>query len=187
MSATIVRLILSTVLMIATPALYMTFLFFLMYSTRHRIDELTMFLIADLVCGAFLVVAWILIWRSEVRWTPRRTRLTGVSLFAAMVPAVAMGTLLELSIPPSDGEAGVIFGAMTWALTWIPLTAFCWRETKAERADRLRMMGINAIACPNCGYNLTGLREASCPECGSRFTLDQIVASLSERDKEVKS
>ena len=187
MSATIVRLILSTVLMIAMPALYMTIALFFKFSIGLRIDDMTMFLIANFLCGAFLVVAWLLIWRSEVRWTPRRINLTVMSLFAALVPAAVMGSILEASIPLSDGEAGVIFAAMIWALTWIPMTVFCWRETKAERADRLRMMGINAIACPTCGYNLTGLREASCPECGSRFTLDQIVASLSDRDKEVKS
>ncbi len=63
---------------------------------------------------------------------------------------------------------------------------FCWRETRAERANRLRLMGVNAIACPSCGYNLTGLSEARCPEYGSRFTLDQLVASLARRDTEMK-
>jgi predicted Zn-ribbon and HTH transcriptional regulator len=67
------------------------------------------------------------------------------------------------------------------------MTVFCWRESKLERADRLRLSGIDAIACLNCGYNLTGLNEARCPECGSRFTLDQIVASLSRRDSEMKT
>jgi len=47
-------------------------------------------------------------------------------------------------------------------------------------------MGVNAIACPSCGYNLTGLSEARCPEYGSRFTLDQLVASLARRDTEMK-
>ena len=187
MSATIARLILSTVVMIATPALYCTLLFLIMSSMRPRFSELDVFIIADGVFGVFLVFAWLLIWRSEVRWTRMRVRLTVLSVFAALLPAAAVGITIELTIPYSDGEAGVVFGAITWALTWIPLTVFCWRETKVERANRLRMMGINAIVCPTCGYNLTGLREASCPECGSRFTLDQIVASLAKHDVEVKS
>ena len=41
-------------------------------------------------------------------------------------------------------------------------------------------LGIDAIACPTCGYNLTGLREARCPECGSQFTLDQLYAAATK-------
>ena len=75
-------------------------------------------------------------------------------------------------------EVGIVIGGMAWAATWLASTALIWRETAAERRQRLARLGVEAIACPTCGYNLTGLREARCPECGSQFTLDQLYAAV---------
>ena len=74
-------------------------------------------------------------------------------------------------------EIAIVVGGMAWAATWLGSTALIWRETSAERRDRLARLGIGAIGCPTCGYNLTGLREARCPECGSQYTLDQLYAA----------
>jgi predicted Zn-ribbon and HTH transcriptional regulator len=43
------------------------------------------------------------------------------------------------------------------------------------------------MACPNCGYNLTGLREARCPECGSQFTLDELFARVTEDKRQLEA
>ena len=94
------------------------------------------------------------------------------------------GGLYVRSVSRVD-EVAIILGGMIWALTWIAATALIWREIKAERLARLRQIG--AIACPTCGYNLTGLREAKCPECGSQFTLDQLYASLGGRPADLSS
>lgn len=61
-------------------------------------------------------------------------------------------------------------------LLWMIASIFLWRETAAERGKRVSG-AHNAITCPTCGYNLTGLNEARCPECGSKFTLDELLAS----------
>jgi rubrerythrin len=74
---------------------------------------------------------------------------------------------------------------MTWATIWLIGTAIIWRETAKERGERLRHMGIHTLTCPNCGYNLTGLREAKCPECGAAYTLDQLYASIAESHAEL--
>ena len=57
---------------------------------------------------------------------------------------------------------------------WLVLTLLIWRETPAERAERLQASAGKALFCPKCNYNMTGLYEARCPECGERFTLDQL-------------
>lgn len=33
------------------------------------------------------------------------------------------------------------------------------------------------VPCPNCGYNLRGLKEARCPECGCEYTIEQLVTA----------
>ena len=72
-----------------------------------------------------------------------------------------------------------------WALIWLATTAIIWRETKAERIARLKMLGINVVVCPNCGYNLTGMTTTTCPECGSKYTLDQLYATLAKTDEQM--
>jgi predicted amidophosphoribosyltransferase len=78
-----------------------------------------------------------------------------------------------------------MFGVTSWALLWLATTAIIWRETKDERIARLKMLGINAVACPNCGYNLTGMTTTTCPECGSQYTLDQLYATLARTDEQI--
>ncbi len=79
----------------------------------------------------------------------------------------------------------ITLGTLGWIASWLIGTAFIWRETAKERGERLRQLGIHAIACPDCGYNLTGLREAKCPECGAAYTLDQLYATLTEQRAEL--
>jgi DNA-directed RNA polymerase subunit RPC12/RpoP len=70
-----------------------------------------------------------------------------------------------------------MFGTILAPLLWLIATVFIWRETPAERGRRVRSAGNAGIACPTCGYNLTGLSESRCPECGNRFTLDELLAA----------
>ena len=65
----------------------------------------------------------------------------------------------------------------------VTATVLIWREKPHERIERLALTGREAVCCPVCGYNLTGLTEARCPECGARFTLDQLIATQPQRDR----
>ncbi|MAE67839.1 MAG: hypothetical protein CMJ18_26595 [Phycisphaeraceae bacterium] len=133
----------------------------------------------DVVCGAILVVTWFLVWRAEVSWTAGRIVMTSLSLIVAAIPAAAIVVAMQMLQPYSD-EIAAVCGAMIWAPCWMGATALVWRETRPERAERLKMQGIGALACPTCGYSMMGLKEPRCPECGSRYTLDQLYTSQGE-------
>ena len=174
MTATVARLILAPAVILATLTAYIPVQIIIEKLVRY--DDLSL-LLADLACGAFLATAWLLVWRGEVRWTGRRIVLTVASVFVAAIPGgVVFGVIAAVERRPND--LGIMLVGAAWAVTWPALTALIWRETADERRQRLARLGIDAIACPTCGYNLTGLREARCPECGSQFTLDQLYAAV---------
>ncbi len=41
-----------------------------------------------------------------------------------------------------------------------------------------RAAGRQEPRCPECGYDLTGLRRCLCPECGHQPTLEQIARTV---------
>jgi hypothetical protein len=87
----------------------------------------------------------------------------------------------------NGGLAGMMLGSLAGTVFWIIATIVVWRETPAERAARISRAGADALVCPTCGYNLTGLREARCPECGAQFTLNELLAAQPGRaDAEVE-
>ena len=71
----------------------------------------------------------------------------------------------------------VFVGTAFAPLIWQVGTIVIWRETDAERGERLSKQGAGALACPTCGYNMSGLKGTRCPECGSEFTLDALLAA----------
>jgi ssDNA-binding Zn-finger/Zn-ribbon topoisomerase 1 len=75
---------------------------------------------------------------------------------------------------------------MVWLPMWMASTALVWRETRVERRRRIARRGAGHVTCPECDYDLTGLREARCPECGTRYTLDQLFASAAERAEPIQ-
>ena len=83
-------------------------------------------------------------------------------------------------------EAGFLLGAGLAISAWLAVCVLIWRETAAERAERVRQAAGDALFCPKCGYNMTGLYEARCPECGSRFTVDQLYASQKKETLEAE-
>jgi hypothetical protein len=180
MSATITRLILSFIALVAAPAVY-TVLFIISESGRFSWSDEAALMMCNVLVGLGLTAGWCLIWRGEVRWTPARAGLTlGFSLMA-LVAAVVVGiAVISLLSPWAGNELGIVFGGITWGLLWPVAAALAWRETPAERTARLQRLGVRAVACPKCGYNLTGLRTSECPECGTVYTLDQLFAALAE-------
>ena len=173
MPATVTRLILSMASVLLAAALYTPM--YLIVEDQLFSNDTTALWLTNLVCGGIFVLTWILIWRSEVSWTPLRRSLTAACMLMAAVPAVFV-VVAFLVFEPGADEVAAIFGFMIWAPCWMGCTAIVWRETRAEREKRMTMQRLGALVCPTCGYNLMGLREARCPECGSHFTLDQLYA-----------
>jgi hypothetical protein len=140
-------------------------------------DNVATFLIVGAVTWAFIIIYWILLWRRSVRWTPQRIILTTAAAVAAIFPAGVIGATLARM---TEDSFGVFVSTMIVILLWLTATIFIWRETRAERMERLRKRGADLVLCPNCGYNLTGLKTTQCPECGETFTLDHLLAAQQE-------
>jgi hypothetical protein len=142
------------------------------YDYYQRVDRLS-FALSGLIAWAFLATWWFLLWRKSVRWNGRRIGVTAASVLVA----AAAGFFIASILNKSERGFGDFVGSATAPLLWIVATIFVWRETANERATRVDNTGRDAIICPTCGYNLTGLKDARCPECGTQFTLDQLLAS----------
>jgi DNA-directed RNA polymerase subunit RPC12/RpoP len=131
----------------------------------------------------FVGVYWILLWRSLITWTPRRRLATGLSALAAILVAAVTCVLMFHVFGVPDMAVSVLVGGGVGPPLWVLATVLIWRETAEERLQRLGATSTDAVFCPICSYNMTGLREARCPECGSRFSLDELVKSQPHRDR----
>ncbi len=128
------------------------------------------------VTWLFIAIYWILLWMRSVQWTPSRRLLTALSVLLCGVTGVVAATGLN----QIERGFGTFVGTALAPLLWLASTTFIFRESTAERTERVAG-AKNALVCPNCGYNLTGLTTPRCPECGKQFTLDELVASQPER------
>lgn len=179
MSHLIARILMAIFLMPLSALVYMV-LFVIIENSRRGIysgDYRTQLMIGFVLSGAatwlFLGGAWFLLWRKSVKWTGARVGWT-VGLIAG---AALAGVMIALLINGVERTFGDFVGSVTAPLLWLVGTLFVWRESKGERAARLSAAGKEALVCPTCGYNLTGLSELRCPECGSRFTIEQLIAA----------
>jgi hypothetical protein len=144
--------------------------------TPHRTELVLVY--SGLVMWAFVVGYWLLLWKKSVRWDD--SRMWGTPALA--VAAIIGGALTALSVRWIDEELSVFIGMVTAPLLWLLGTILLWRESAAERAERLADSGRNALVCPTCGYNLTGLTSTRCPECGTQLTLESLVAAQPARE-----
>ena len=152
---------------------YMILMTILMEFVFRSRDEEIAFFISNFITAGFVVLYWSILWKKSVQWTNRRI---GLSLAAGAASIIAGGTL-GLFISFVEDSFGVFVGGISAILLWLMTTCLIWRETREERASRLRGTSSQAIACPNCGYNMTGLRATMCPECGTTFTIDELLAA----------
>lgn len=174
MSRTIARLLLSMLLMPLMAVVYIAGIILASELGSYQDWEECLF-----GAGATAIVAstyWLIIWWSAVRWTIARIRHTFIAAIVFMVAGGLIAALLNLFIPYEDWFKAFI-GSSVAIIGWLIATVFLWRETPAERAHRLAHMGTGNVACPACGYNLTGLRSTTCPECGVAYTLQELVAA----------
>jgi len=130
----------------------------------------------------FIGVYWILLWREIVRWTRERKRKTLLAALLAILCGVALEFALSIGLVAGPRFAGSMAGGGVVPILWVLATVLIWRESPKERAERLARGGVDAVSCPVCGYNMTGLKEARCPECGAQFTLDQLLAAQPQRE-----
>jgi len=147
-------------------------------SMRRRIhDDLTVFIVADCITWLFVATYWCLLWRTGVQWNSTRIAQTWLAVLGALAVGSFIGVLATAVIGiHGNGSIGLFIGGISAIVLWVAATVFVWRETPAERAQRISRSSKSAVTCPTCGYNLTGLSESRCPECGSKFTLDELIA-----------
>jgi hypothetical protein len=132
----------------------------------------------SIVVAFFVALYWLALWRQSVRWTPYRVMVTMVSGPGCVAAGGGgVGAIIIAALPYNDEELGIFLGGIAAISLWLAVTVLLWRETPAERAERVRQAAGVVLFCPRCGYNMTGLYEGRCPECGTKYTLDQLYAA----------
>ncbi len=141
-------------------------------------DAIAVWVVVYVFVGAYRI----LLWRSLITWTLRRRLATGLAALAAILVAAVTAVLMvhDFGVPAA---ASILVGGGVGPPLWVLATVLIWRETAEERLQRLAATSTDAVFCPICSYNMTGLREARCPECGTRFSLDELVRSQPHRDR----
>jgi uncharacterized paraquat-inducible protein A len=157
-----------------------------MRGSGYRDRETSMFMVSTVLTWIVVAAYWCMLWRSGVKWNAARV----AGAFGAALGAAAVGGLAGLFAASVIGGGGSFFGVFIGGILaiilWLTATVFLWRETAAERAQRIKGSSKSAVTCPTCGYNLTGLSESRCPECGSKFTLDELLALQVHSDKDIE-
>jgi uncharacterized paraquat-inducible protein A len=138
--------------------------------------EAYLFAFSSLFTWVLVAVYWCLLWKSGVKWNSDRRIFTVLAAVVAVIVATVVALAVGSVVNVSSGFS-VFVGGLLAVVLWLIGTVLIWRETAAERAARLAGSSASNVACPSCGYNLTGLSESRCPECGSKFTLNELFAS----------
>lgn len=175
MSRTISRLLLSMLLMPLMAVVYIGIMILLsdLFSMYNEWPLIAAWAGTWFVAGIY----WLVVWQSSVAWTVSRIRRTVWSVIVAGGCGLAVYAAMSALIATISPELNAFFGSVVTILGWLIATVFLWRETPVERAERLARLGAGNVACPACGYNLTGLRSTTCPECGATFSIQELVAA----------
>lgn len=176
MTQIVARLVLAMLLLPATGAVFIILFLVILRPLQGAGPGVPQLLLLWFILYLFIGAYWVLLWRTAVRWTPRRVFFTAAGTALSLLGGVAMGVLCSSLNPNIPPQALVMFGGGLVPIAWVLMTVLVWRETAAERVARLAAVGASEIVCPMCGYHLTGLREARCPECGASFTLEQLLS-----------
>ena len=182
MTRLIARLILAMLILPLSGALFV--LLMAVITSQGGPPEVYELAIMWVIVYVFIAVYWVLLWCNIVCWTRDRMRRTIVSGLLALL----LGYLIAVVVRFAFGGpvfVSALFGGGLPPIAWVLATVLIWRETAEERMARITAAGTDTVLCPNCGYNMTGLREARCPECGSVFTIDQLVSGQPQRDASV--
>jgi DNA-directed RNA polymerase subunit RPC12/RpoP len=177
MTQIVARLVLAMLLLPATGAVFIILFLVILRPLQGAGPGVSQLLLLWFILYLFIGAYWVLLWRTAVRWTPRRVFYTIAGTALSLLGGVAMAVLCTSLNPNIPVQALVMFGGGLVPIAWVLVTVLVWRETKGERVARLADAGASEIVCPVCGYRMAGLREARCPECGAAFTIEQLVAA----------
>jgi uncharacterized paraquat-inducible protein A len=191
MSRLVSRILLS-ILMFPLAGIFYILVFVLGENLRRNSSlyygppEAYLFATSGLLTWILVAVYWCLLWKSSVKWNPDRRAYTILAAVGALGLAMAAAIAAGSAMPsPDKGGFATFLGGLLAIVLWLIATVLIWRETPAERAQRLAASPANSVSCPTCGYNLTGLTESRCPECGSKFTLNELLASQPNQKSEI--
>jgi hypothetical protein len=185
-TATIARLILAMLILPATAVVGLLGLIIVVARNSGRgPPSAGDVLVLWTVVYTFVAAYWVLLWRSTVRWTRARVRNTMLAGVVAVASSGGFAAVVVIVTRAAPLGVAMLLGGGLAPIVWVLATVLLWRETPAERVERMAGLTGNraAVFCPACGYDLSGLREARCPECGGTFTLDALVASQPQRDE----
>lgn len=177
MSRLLARIMLA-ILMLPLGAAVYTFTVVMLYQL-WGLNDTAVFMSGNAVTAVFLAVYWTGLWRRSVRWDRVRIRATIVAIGLALVAGLVIG-LAGLIV---DDSFGCFIGGIVFMLTGLAFVTLAWRERPGERALRTTSGRHAGVACPTCGYNMTGLRESACPECGAQFTLDELMSQQADHEQ----
>lgn len=177
MTRLLARLLLAFAAILAAPVVCSCLLILLLEVTSWQWNLHCLFA-SEFISAVLFVIAWLAVWRGQVVWNRWRRQLTFLSVLWSLGVGSTIG--FALATMTNEEDVGLAFAGLFWFVSWIPSTALVWRETARERAARLRAIAVGTVACPHCGYNMTGLHEARCPECGTQYTLNELLASAQE-------
>jgi hypothetical protein len=136
-------------------------------------------LLAYEICALVAVTSWLLLWRRRVNWTSSRLQWTAI--FAAAFLLSPLALLLPTLGPQGPSSSGFLrslpyFLPLILGALWFAGTAYVWKDKRPERSTGAGLPSGGVLAaCPQCSYDLTGLREVRCPECGWTSTIDDVV------------
>jgi hypothetical protein len=181
MSNLLSRILLAIIMFpLATIAYFVVFV--MVESWITGLDEES-FLLTTVIVGSLVAVYWLLLWRRSVRWTAVRSAETVGSVIGCVLAGLLFGVVIDVVM--NEEVLAIFLGGVFAIILWLAVSVLIWRETPAERAERIRQNAGDVLFCPKCGYNMTGLYESRCPECGSRYTLDQLLAAQRQQTVEV--
>ncbi len=178
MSRLIARLILAMLLLPVAGTVLV--LFFVFIIAGGGVPDLFALLAMWAIVYVVITAYWLALWHDMVKWTRRRTLSSLLLIPLAIGASAVLG--VAIAATTDEAEVGVLIGGGVGPIVGVLGSVLIWRETPAERLERLAAAGRDTIACPLCGYNLTGLHEARCPECGARFTLEELLKAQPRQD-----
>jgi hypothetical protein len=176
MTRAVTRILLS---LLSFPLAGLLYTVMVIYFERANNFDAMSFVYSGIITWGFLAAWWYWIWRTTVRWTPRRWAATAFAAGGALAAGAVFGVLVN----SLEREVGFFIGSTLSPLLWLVMICLIWRETEEEHAARVAGggSGPEVVVCLKCKYPLTGLTAAKCPECGSEFTLDQLFAGQPAR------